>query len=312
MSRALALALLIVLAAPGARADEPPPEAVLADLPFLDAGPNQIQIDLAPGGRRALPLLLDTGALQSFATAGGARALGITVRRNKQTPYRRETRLGHDLELYVDTRRSDTGAAPGGDYALVGAPFLARFVVEIDFPRRRVRFLDPSRYQVPERDPDATVVPLRPGTPQPIVEIEVGAVRVPAVLATGAPGTLILPGGWARQPEAGVTIDAAQTAALELPPGSEPMEAATAARVRFAGFEEREVPMLVAPRGVWGQGARSEALLGVDFLKRFVVRIDYARRRLWVRDPPRLPMRPPPVSAPPPEPGQPEAALGFG
>lgn len=302
---------LALAAAAGAAAQEPAPDAVLADLPFLEAQPNQIKVDLGPEGGRPLPLLIDTGALQSFATAGGARELGITLRRNKQTPYRRETRLGRALELHVDTRRGDTGEARGGDYALAGASFLARYVVEIDFPRRRVRFLDPERYQVPASDPAATVLPMRPGTPQPIVEIEVGAVRLPAILATGAPGTLILPGGWAADPAAGITIDAEQTAKLELPPGSAPMQAARAALVRCGGFGERDVPMLVAPDGVWSQGPRSEALLGVDFLKRFVLRIDYPRRRLWIRDAPPL-ADPPPVSAPPPAPGEPEAALGVG
>jgi hypothetical protein len=310
--RRAALGLLLLAAAGAAGAQEPAPDAVLAVLPFLDAQPNQIKLDFAPAGSRALPLLLDTGALQSFATAGGARDLGIVVRRNKQTAYRRETRLGHPLELYVDTRRGDTGAAPGGDYALVGAPFLVRYVVEIDFPHRRVRFLDPERYQVPESDPAASVLPMRRGTPQAIVELEIGSLRLPAVLATGAPGTLIRPGGWALEAAARVTPDPEQTAKLELPPGSGPMQAARAALVRLGNFEERDVPLLVAPQGAWGQGARSEALLGVDFLKRFVLRIDYPRRRLWIRDVPAVPVEPPPVSAPPPPPGEPEAALGVG
>lgn len=310
--RALALSCVGLAIACAAAAQEPAADALLADLPFLEAGPNQVKIDLASEGGRSLPLLLDTGALQSFATAGGARALGIPLRRNKQTPYRRETRLGRDVELHVDTRRGDTGQARGGDYALVGASFLSRYVVEIDFPRRRVRFYDPDRFQVPESDPPAVVLPMRHGT-QPVVEIELGGVRVPAILATGAPGTLIVPGGWAADAAAQIAIDAEETAKLELPPGSGPMQAARAALVRLGGFEEREVPLLIAPQGVWGAGPRSEALVGVDFLKRFVLRIDYARRRLWLRDgPPPPPADPPPVSAPPPPPGMPEAALGLG
>lgn len=309
IARALTLACVGLLAAGAAAAQEPAPEALLADLPFLEAGPNQVKIDLGSEGGRPLPLLLDTGAIQSFATAGGARALGIPLRRNKQTPYRRETRLGRDVELLVDTRRGDTGQARGGDYALVGATFLSRYVVEIDFPRRRVRFYDPERFQVAASDPAAAVLPLRNGI-QPVVEIELGAVRVPAILATGAPGTLIVPGGWAADEAAQVVIDPEETAKLELPPGSGPMQAARAALVRLGGFEERDVPLLVAPQGVWGAGPRSEALLGVDFLKRFVVRIDYARRRLWLRDALPPPADPPPVSAPPPS--EPEAALGIG
>lgn len=282
----LAVTMLIAAANPApTRADEPSPDAVLADLPFLDALPNQIKIDLGtPEGRR-LPLLLDTGALQSFATAGAARELGISIRRNKQTPYRRGTRLGSPLEMLVDTRRGDTGTARGGDYALVGAPFLARFVVEIDFLQRRVRFLDPERYAVPIADANASVSALRPGSILPIVELIVGETRVPAVIATGVPGTLILPGGWAAPEAAAVTIDAEETERLELPPGGRSMQAAIARQIRLGDFEERDVPLLVAPQGLWDQGARSEAYLGVDFLKRFVLRLDLARGRVWIHDP---------------------------
>jgi hypothetical protein len=281
-----------VLVAASSRADEPPPDAVLAALPFLEARPGQVKIDLGAEGGRPLELLVQTEQLQSFATAGGARALGIPVRRNKQSPYRRETCLGRDLELYVDTRRGDTGEAPGGDYALVGAPFLSRFVLEVDFPGRRVRFLDPERYRVPESDPGNAVLAMRQRTTQPLIEIEVGGIRVPALIATGAPGTLVLPRGWVS-PEARVRLDPETTATLDLPPGSGAMEAATAATVRLGPFEEVDVPLLVAADGVWNQGPRSPALLGVDFLRRFVLRIDYPRARVWVRDAAPTPRAPP-------------------
>ena len=48
-----------------------------------------------------------------------------------------------------------------------------------------------------------------------------------------------------------------------------------------------DVPMLVAELGAQGAGARSEALLGVDLLKRYVLRIDYPRKRLWIAEPAR-------------------------
>jgi predicted aspartyl protease len=278
------LALAACALAISARADEPSPEAVLAELPFLAAGPNQVRVDLGTPGARPLPLLLDTGAFHSFASAGAARALGIPLRRDKQGAYRRHTRLGRDVELYVDTRRGDTSETSEGDYALAGAPFLSRYVLELDFPGRRVRFLDPERYRVPDPDPLAVVLPLRRPADRPVVEIEVGGARVPALLATGAPGTLILPGGWAQAAGDSVRSDAAASAALALPPGSGGMEAAVAARVALGSFEETEVPILVAPRGLWDAGPRSEALLGVDFLKRFVLRIDYPRARVWIRD----------------------------
>ena len=279
---ALALAPFALSAA--VAADEPPAAAVVAALPFLEsAQPNQVLVDLAPAGAaRPLALLVDTNAAQSFATPGAARALGIMVNRSKQTPYRRATCLGRDLELLVDTRSSDTGASASGERALVGGPFLSHYVLEFDFPRARLRFLDPERYRVPEGEPGTATLPLRLVASRPVIDIEIGRARVPAAVATGAPGTLIVPGGW--RDEAGLRADPEATAQLALPPGAPRFEAATAERVGVGPFEEADVPLLVAPNGLADQGARGEVLLGVDFLKRFVIRIDYPRRRLWIAD----------------------------
>lgn len=266
-------------------ASGPPADAVLADLPFLSPETSlEVRIDLAVEGARPLPLLVDTGSPESFATPRAASDLGISLRRSKQTPYRRATRLGRDLQLHVDTRRGDTGAAAGGEWAVLGARFLSAYVVEIDFPARRVRFLDPKRFEVPERAAAAreAVLPFRVVGHRPVIEIEVGDVKVPAALTTGAPGTLLLPGGYAAG--AGLVPDPEATKSLQPLPGAGTLEAVIAPRIRIGPFEQNDVPLLVAERGAQGAGARSEALLGVDLLQDFAIRIDYARKRLWIAD----------------------------
>lgn len=287
MTRLAVAALAIAASAGLAQAAEPAADAVLAELAFVASAdaPSLVRIDLAPPASRPLLLVLDTASPESFATPLGAKALGLSVRRNKQTPYRRSTRLGRDVQLWVDTRRGDTGAAEGGEWAVLGARFLSAFVVEIDFPARRVRFLDPERYAVPvEADrPDAQVLPLRAGSGLPVVEIEVGDARVPAVIATGAPGTLLLPGGYAA--EASLADDPEATKSLAPMPGAGALRAATAASLRIGRFEERAVPILVAERGAHGAGARSDAMLGVELLRGYVIRIDGPRSRLWMARP---------------------------
>ena len=42
-------------------------------------------------------------------------------------------------------------------------------------------------------------------------------------------------------------------------------------------------PILVAPRGLYNQGTSTDSVLGYDVLAQFVVRLDYSRRRLWLR-----------------------------
>lgn len=283
------IATLVVCMASIAFAEAPAPEpsadAVLADLPFLtgpEGAPLEIRIDLASEGAHPLPLLVDTGSPESFATPRAASDLGISLRRSKQTPYRRATRLGRDLEVNVDTRRGERGAAADGEWAVLGARFLSAYVVEIDLPRRRVRFLDPKRFAVPERvdAPGEAVLPFRLAGHRPVIEIEIGAAKVPAAITTGAPGTLLLPGGHVQ--DAGLIADPEASKSIQPMPGAGRLEAMTAPRIRIGPFEQTDVPILVAEFGAQGAGARSEALLGVELLQDYVIRLDYSRKRLWI------------------------------
>lgn len=88
-------------------------------------------------------MLLDTGAAGNVMTPRYARALRVTVRRHKSTPYRRSTILGRDLQFWIDTHSSDTASRMGLETGLVGADFLREYVVEVDYAARRVRFLEP-------------------------------------------------------------------------------------------------------------------------------------------------------------------------
>jgi hypothetical protein len=285
--RALAVASLVasMLVAAGAGADPVPADAVLAECPFLDAPDGGIRIDIGRPGERGLELQLDTGSPESFATPLAARDLGISLRRNKQTPYRRATRLGRDVEIFVDTRRGESGAAAGGEWAILGGRFLASLVVEIDGPGRKVRFLDPKKFIVPERvdGADEQVLPFKLASNRPIIDIEVGDARPAAVVSTGALGTLLLAGGFAA--DAKVVPDPEATKTLAPMAGAGALEAATASSVRIGRFEEKDVPLLVAEKGAQGAGPRSEAILGLDLLDGYVLRIDYPRRRLWMARP---------------------------
>jgi len=291
VKRALALALAAAALAPAAFADAVPAAAVRAELPFLDAPDADagVRIDLAKEGSHALPLEIDTGSAESFATPVAARGLGISLRRSKQTPYRRSTRLGRDIDLIVDTRHGDTGAAAGGEWAIVGSRFLSAFVVEVDLPGRKVRFIDPDHYTVPDHvdAADEQVLPLRLDSGRPVLDVEVGSARVPAVLSTGALGTLLLPGGWAA--EAAVVPDPEATKSVPPMPGAGGLEAATAPRIRIGRFEEKDVPVLVAELGAQGAGPRSEAIVGLALLDGYVLRIDYPRHRLWMSRPANAP-----------------------
>ena len=117
------VALLVFVFALSAAAGEPPADALIGELPFLvepNASVNRIFVNLAPEGRRELRMMLDTGAAPNVLTPLYARSLGILVRRNKSSPYRRSTVLGRDLQFWIDTRSSDTGSKTGFEYGLLG------------------------------------------------------------------------------------------------------------------------------------------------------------------------------------------------
>jgi len=279
------LVLAAALAAQPAAADEPPPEAVLAELPFLDSDQtNRIYVDLAPeGSARPLRLMLDTGASHSVMTPRAARELGVRVRRLKRDPYRRATVLGRDLLFYVDTRSSDTASKTGWEYGILGGNFLREYVVELDFGKRRVRFLDADRYAVPEATeaPEETVLPLRIVGNRPGVEVSLEGESALVLLDTGAPMGLLVAGDWAER--AGVEHE--PLAGLELGGVLGPIEASLgeAERLAFGPFALSRIPVLVAPKGLYNQGFPSESVLGYDVLAGFALRIDYRRGRLWLR-----------------------------
>jgi predicted aspartyl protease len=266
-------------------APEPTPEAVVAALPFQRWDePNRVVVDLAREGDRPLVMMLDTGAPVSIVTPLMARKLGVTVRRTKQTPYRRATRLGRDLQFYVDTQSSDSGSRTGWEYGLVGGDFLDDYVVEIDFPGRTVRFLDPKKYRVPEQvdGEDERVLPFKLAGTRVVVPVELGGGQVEVTLDTGAPDNLILSGAAARK--VGIDVDVLPKlgqAGTALGPMEVRLHEETG--FRFAGLAFDPLPVLVAPRGWYNLGTGSDSVIGYDLLRHFTMRIDYPRRRLWLR-----------------------------
>jgi hypothetical protein len=279
-----ALGFLLAPSALAAGAPEPSPEVVVASLPFESGERNRVLVNLAPEGARPFVMMLDTGASDSVVTPRFARELGVRVRRVKQTPYRRATRLGRDLQFWVDTTSSDTASRTGWEYGLLGGEFLDDYVLEIDFPGRQVRFLDPKKYEVPESvdASDERVVEIVRAATRISVPIRVNGRTLSVMLDTGAPGTALLSGKAARKAgidvaalpvfgEAGTVLGPMQTSLHEAP------------AFAFAGFELGTVPLLVAPKGWYNQAGPNDSVIGYDVLAPFVIRIDYRNKRLWLK-----------------------------
>jgi len=226
---------------------------------------------------------IDTGATSSVLTPRYAQKLGVIVRAAQDSPYRHATRLGRDLQFWVDVGSSDTASRTGFEYGLLGGTFLREYVVEFDFAEHRVRFLDPERYRVPENvgvETEATI-PIKVVANRPIVPVSIGTHLVQVLLDTGAWDSGVLSGPAAHEAELASTPLPGLGAGSVLGPIE--VEFAEAEHLRIGPFELTHIPLLVAPRGWYNIGPSTDSVIGYDILSQFKVRIDYPRQRLWLQ-----------------------------
>jgi predicted aspartyl protease len=282
------LALAALAASPVSRADEapnePPPAALVGDLPFLDfKEPNRIVLNLAPDGSREFRLMLDTGAADSVLTPKYARDLGVSIRRARDRPYERDTRLGRPLQFWVDVQSSDTASRTGWEYGLLGGTFFADYVLDLDFPARRVRFIDPDKWQVPKSvsAPEEAVLPLRIVGNRVMVDVGIDGKTVDVMLDTGAPYSVMISGPSAKHAGFSPTRLARMGGGGVLGPVETYL--VEAQQVSLGPFQFQQVPMLLCPNGFYNMGGSSDSLIGYELLSHFHVRIDYPHKRLWLR-----------------------------
>ena len=252
----LALGLLA-----GCRAFAPGPEIVRGAYPYTK--PTRPVIRL-PGDTLGA-MLVDTGADQSY------RVWDPEVADVRDLPFARShaTPLG-EIELRVDARTSGLLSDMGYD-ALLGGDVLRDFIVEVDPRTQQVRFLESAG----AADPAEVSIPMRVRENRPFVRLEIGGRTVTAIVDTGAPTIVVVRDRVARK------------AGLELLPVSSDvslvdgdLEARWAeARIEIGGMVLDPAPVLVVP-SLFGLAGYCDALIGMELLKSFRVRFDYAGREL--------------------------------
>jgi hypothetical protein len=114
------------------------------------------------------------------------------------------------------------------------------------------------------------------------VPIRVNGHELAIMLDTGDPGTGVLSGAAAR--EAGIDVAALPSfGAVGTVLG--PMQTSLYEEPSFelAGVVLGRVPLLVAPKGWYNQAGPNDSTIGYEVLAPFVIRIDYPRKRLWLK-----------------------------
>ena len=202
----------------------------------------------------------------------------------KSDPHRRESVTGKDVLFWV----TDQFSGPSDtrwSYALLGGSYLESYVLEVDVSGRRVRLLDPAVHAVGGEEPRAGehVVDLELTHSWPLVEVKLGNGTTTALIDTGSMGSVNL------------TQEAAARLGIALDPNAPRRKwqnvlgtaVAAVQRVPSVGIgaltvEDVELDIALRDSGVRIERMilQNETLLGLELLRRFVVRIDYPRKKL--------------------------------
>ncbi len=270
----------------------------LADVPF-NASYGYIRVKAHLNGR-PISAMLDTGSERCCADVGLARAVGARLKAETSriasfsawSKAWRPTNLRLSLdglkathEVVLATPLSEfageSGSRPG---VLVGSDFLKRFVVEIDYPKSRLRFYDPKAY-VPSPDADALPIRLVKGIPVAALSLKLPKSKpqsVQAAVDTGSSGIVAFTGALARRerlvrrlPEVKrYGIEGSSRAKVWILEGS----TESLGNLDFEG----QVFVDDSKRGATGPRSPFDALLGGQLFAKCTLTFDYRQSKMYL------------------------------
>ncbi len=263
-------------------------------IPF-DLIDNRIVIDVRLEGKGPYRFIFDSGAV-SVVSMELARDIGLKV--EGQT---RGGGVGESLVERGQTKISDTEVAgihlkdtefgvlsfSDNKYVfganridgIIGYPFFKRFVVQIDYERRRLAFIEPAQFAYKGR---GTAVPIDFDYHLPLIRGELDGVPGIFVIDTGARSALLLYGPFVEQNKLREKYKASIEGVTGWGIGG-PVRSQIA-RVSTLKLGAVEVKNLVARFSLQRSGALTSAdraaLVGPDVLKQFTTFFDYSRRQI--------------------------------
>lgn len=272
---------------PAARADDVPAEAVVADIPFLNVpGSPRIHFDLAAPGDRPLPVMLDTGFRYALGSKSAIQKIGGKPLEGNLRGVERNTALGVPLMIQTSEIRGQDAA--NHPWIRIGGAPLRPYIVELDFEKRRIRFIDREKYplaSIPE-GPQRATLPIRHLLFRPFIMIEVNDREIYVSIDTTV--TLPLSIGPRTLVEAAIHPKTLPILKEEGRQRTNTRRQRTNTRlfetdkVRLGPFEFGVLPIFVSPPGVWDELGASGQALGLDLLANFKVRLDLEGNEIWL------------------------------
>ena len=260
---------------------------VLLELPFLprEASPEQrpgggairpdslVALDLSTVPGRVEPMLLETLGSGRITPARAKRLSGAKITGTRAEVPSRLGNLAFSIEAPSDP------LATVGDVAWLGTAAFAGRVVEIDFPARRLRLLDPALHSVSAKPAD---------THEAVLDLHVGLGRSWVALPLNDKTVLIQ---LALGSQCGLVFDRELVIRSGVHPASLlPLAAETRGErglwlvdLALGPFLLEKTPIVMASAGTSTADGCASNTLGLDILSHFVVRLDYLNKRMSLR-----------------------------
>lgn len=192
--------------------------------------------------------------------------------------------FGSDMEL---NGLADVFLGPPSTALLLGAGFLEQFVMQIDYPNKRIRFITHGSLKMSELQ--NIDFQLQKGTAMPIVKIGLGSKQSAWVLFdTGNSGGVLLNRSKIEALQLGENVKQEQTASIGVTSHIAVLDNYRIPELQFGPYtlehvlvsvpaDERKINLPEQHRELGSniRGKRVDGILGFDVLQHFVLTIDY-------------------------------------
>jgi predicted aspartyl protease len=257
---------------------------------FVVGKRGHVLVPVSIDGGTPRPFVLDTAASQTVLDPGeypaqagtspsaGGTAIGhgahggVNARPTRVNSIAlRELVQRDQLAIFMEVDQLTRGNEP--DFAgVLGLPFLGQYRVDLDYPRRSLRF-DAAGSDQPPCDicTPVAAIPVRPIIAGlPTVTVTINGRSMPALLDTGAASTILNEAAAAQLGLAG-TVDEELTMDVELAIGGEPALRHAVRRIALPVFATQRLD------------SEPAILLGIDFRGRGRMVLDLASNAAWFK-----------------------------